>query len=268
MSAVIGMCTGTALVASSYVLSIPIFFETFFMLLVPIARALRVRTGRDYMLFVLAICCGGTVTHSLIAPHPGPLAMAENLHLDLGHITGTGMACELHADAVLLRPEVGGPFGLRRPRAEQGGHGHRGPVAGRGPVLDPAVPPRAGLAPARPGLAIRSGPPASQSTPSPSSSPLSRNQSMAGAAPTPTTTTSAGSTRPSASPTPLTRSTPCTPVTATPQCSPTPLRSCRAPTWRPISTFSPSRMTGIWPCASTCEYVSNSDSLLSIHGRC
>lgn len=73
-----------ALLCSSYVLSIPLFFETFFMLLLPLARALRVRMGRDYMLFVLAICCGGTVTHSLVAPHPGPLAMAENLHLDLG----------------------------------------------------------------------------------------------------------------------------------------------------------------------------------------
>jgi GntP family gluconate:H+ symporter len=82
---------GTALLASSYVLSIPIFFETFFMLLLPIARALRVRTGKDYMLFVLAICCGGTVTHSLVAPHPGPLAMAENLHLDLGHTIVIGV---------------------------------------------------------------------------------------------------------------------------------------------------------------------------------
>jgi len=82
---------GTALLGSSYVLSIPIFFETFFMLLLPIARALRVRTGKDYMLFVLAICCGGTVTHSLVAPHPGPLAMAENLHLDLGHTIVIGI---------------------------------------------------------------------------------------------------------------------------------------------------------------------------------
>ncbi len=82
---------GTALLCSSYVLSIPIFFETFFMLLVPLARALRVRTGKDYMLFVLAICCGGTVTHSLIAPHPGPLAMAENLHLDLGYTIVIGV---------------------------------------------------------------------------------------------------------------------------------------------------------------------------------
>ncbi len=73
-----------ALFASSYLLSIPIFFETFFMLLLPMAKGLRLRTGRNYMLFVLAICCGGTVTHSLVAPHPGPLGMAENLHLDVG----------------------------------------------------------------------------------------------------------------------------------------------------------------------------------------
>jgi gluconate:H+ symporter, GntP family len=82
---------GAALFSSSYVLSIPIFFDTFFMLLLPIARSLRMRTGKNYMLFVLAICCGGTVTHSLVAPHPGPLAMAENLHLDLGQTIVVGI---------------------------------------------------------------------------------------------------------------------------------------------------------------------------------
>lgn len=75
---------GTAIAVSSYVLSIPIFFDTFFMLLLPLARAMRVRMGKDYLLFVMAICCGGTVTHSLVAPHPGPLAMAESLEIDLG----------------------------------------------------------------------------------------------------------------------------------------------------------------------------------------
>jgi len=75
---------GFALFSSSYVLSIPIFFDTFFMLLLPIARALRLRTGRDYLLFVMAICCSGVVTHILIAPHPGPLAVAGTLNLDLG----------------------------------------------------------------------------------------------------------------------------------------------------------------------------------------
>jgi len=73
-----------ALLSSSYVLSMPIFFDTFFMLLIPIARALSLRTGRNYALFVMAICCGALVTHGVIAPHPGPLAMAQNLQIDLG----------------------------------------------------------------------------------------------------------------------------------------------------------------------------------------
>ena len=106
MAAIIGMClmesgaadkvvrrflalfgqkrAGDAIAASSYVMSIPIFFDTFFMLLLPLARALRLRMGKDYLLFVMAICCGGVVTHSLLAPHPGPLAMAETLKIDLG----------------------------------------------------------------------------------------------------------------------------------------------------------------------------------------
>lgn len=75
---------GAALLWSTYILSIPIFFDTMFMLMVPIARALRLRTGRDYTLYVLCICCGGVVTHSLTVPHPGPLAAVANLNLDVG----------------------------------------------------------------------------------------------------------------------------------------------------------------------------------------
>ena len=82
---------GGAIVTSSYIMSIPIFFDTFFMLLLPLARALRIRTGKDYLLYVLAICCAGAVTHSLIAPHPGPLAMAEALRIDLGLSIGVGL---------------------------------------------------------------------------------------------------------------------------------------------------------------------------------
>lgn len=75
---------GLALLVGGYVLGLSIFFDTFFMLLIPLARALRLRTGKDYTLFVLAICCAGAVTHSVVAPHPGPLAMAELLKVDLG----------------------------------------------------------------------------------------------------------------------------------------------------------------------------------------
>jgi gluconate:H+ symporter, GntP family len=75
---------GVALLLSTYVLSVPIFFDTMFMLMVPLAKALRVRTGKDYLLFVLVICAGGVVTHSMTVPHPGPMAMVDNLKVDVG----------------------------------------------------------------------------------------------------------------------------------------------------------------------------------------
>ena len=75
---------GIALLLSTYVLSVPIFFDTMFMLMVPLARALQLRTGKDYLLYVMAVCCGGVITHSMTVPHPGPLAMVENLKIDVG----------------------------------------------------------------------------------------------------------------------------------------------------------------------------------------
>jgi GntP family gluconate:H+ symporter len=75
---------GLALLASTYVLSIPIFFDTMFMLMVPLARALALRTGKNYLLYIMAICCAGVNTHTLTVPHPGPLAMVDALHVDPG----------------------------------------------------------------------------------------------------------------------------------------------------------------------------------------
>ena len=75
---------GLAIVVAGFLLGLPIFFDTFFMLLIPIARALALRTGKNYTLYMLAICCAGAVTHSQVAPHPGPIAMAEILKVDLG----------------------------------------------------------------------------------------------------------------------------------------------------------------------------------------
>lgn len=73
-----------SLLGSGYVLSGPVFFDTVFYLLVPLARAMRVRTGRNYLLFVMSICAGGAVTHTMVPPTPGPLAAAATLGVDLG----------------------------------------------------------------------------------------------------------------------------------------------------------------------------------------
>jgi GntP family gluconate:H+ symporter len=83
---------GFALLISTYVLSVPLFFDTMFMLMAPLAKALRLRTGKDYLLYVLCICCGGVITHSLTVPHPGPIAMVEELKIDVGISIFGGLA--------------------------------------------------------------------------------------------------------------------------------------------------------------------------------
>ena len=71
------------LLASGFVLAIPVFFDTVFYLLMPLGKALWLRTRKHYLLYVLAIVAGGTMAHSLVPPTPGPLFVAGELGVDL-----------------------------------------------------------------------------------------------------------------------------------------------------------------------------------------
>lgn len=80
-----------ALLFSGFLLSIPVFFDTVFYLLVPLARSLWQRTRKDYILYVAAIVAGATTTHTLVPPTPGPLFAAERFGIDLGLMIGVGI---------------------------------------------------------------------------------------------------------------------------------------------------------------------------------
>lgn len=81
-----------ALLLSSFLLSAPVFVDTVFMLLLPLARAMSERTGgKNYLLYVLCIGAGGSVSNGLVPPAPGALVVAEMLHLDLGMTILFGM---------------------------------------------------------------------------------------------------------------------------------------------------------------------------------
>jgi GntP family gluconate:H+ symporter len=75
---------------SGFLLGIPVFFDTVFYLLMPLGKATRIRTGRDYLLYILAIVAGGTMTHSLVPPTPGPLFVANALKIDLAVMIAGG----------------------------------------------------------------------------------------------------------------------------------------------------------------------------------
>jgi gluconate:H+ symporter, GntP family len=74
-----------AFAASSFVLGIPAFFDTVFLLMIPLAKALALRIRRDYTLLVLMTAAGASMAGSLVPPTPGPLflisAMGIPIHM-------------------------------------------------------------------------------------------------------------------------------------------------------------------------------------------
>ena len=92
----------TALMGSGFLLAIPVFFDTVFYLLVPLARSLYKRTGKNYLMYLMAICAGGAITHGLVPPTPGPLTMAATLNLDLGVMILVGGCIALPASVAGL----------------------------------------------------------------------------------------------------------------------------------------------------------------------
>ena len=89
--------TPLALLLTGFVLGIPMFAETVFYLLLPLARANWQRTGGQYLLCVLAIVAGATMTHSLVPPTPGPLFVADALSVDMATMIGCGLVVGLVA---------------------------------------------------------------------------------------------------------------------------------------------------------------------------
>ena len=91
-----------ALMASGWVLGVPVFFDTVFYLLVPLARSLFRRTNRNYLLYVLAIGGGGAITHTLVPPTPGPLVITATLGVDVGLMILIGGLVALPSAAAAL----------------------------------------------------------------------------------------------------------------------------------------------------------------------
>jgi GntP family gluconate:H+ symporter len=90
----------TALMLSGFALSIPVFFDTVFYLLVPLARSLWSRTRKNYVLYLTAIVAGAAITHTLVPPTPGPLLVASALKVNVGLMMMMGMLVGLPTAAL------------------------------------------------------------------------------------------------------------------------------------------------------------------------
>ena len=70
--------------ASSFLLAVPVYFDTVFYLMIPLAKTMGMKTQKNYALYIMTIIAGGTIAHSLVPPTPGPLFVAGELGVSIG----------------------------------------------------------------------------------------------------------------------------------------------------------------------------------------
>ena len=91
-----------AFAGSSFILGVPVFFDSLFLLAIPLVKATWLKLRKNYLLFVLALIAGGTMTHSLVPPTPGPLFVAEELGVNIGTMILVGLAVGVCSSAAGL----------------------------------------------------------------------------------------------------------------------------------------------------------------------
>ncbi len=80
-----------ALSIVGYIVSIPVFCDSAFIILIPLAKALSRQVRISIITCAMALGLGLYVTHSIIPPTPGPVAAAGILNADLGWVILLGL---------------------------------------------------------------------------------------------------------------------------------------------------------------------------------
>lgn len=81
-----------ALAITGYIVSIPIFVDSAFVILYPVAKALAKNGKRSLLTLGVALAGGLVVTHHTVPPTPGPLGVAGLFSVDIGAMLLVGMA--------------------------------------------------------------------------------------------------------------------------------------------------------------------------------
>ncbi|MET7602411.1 gluconate:H+ symporter [Streptomyces avermitilis] len=79
------------------IFGIPVFFDVGIFVLAPIVYAAAKRSGKSILLYCLPLLAGLSMTHAFLPPHPGPVAAAGLLHVQLGWVILMGVVCGLPA---------------------------------------------------------------------------------------------------------------------------------------------------------------------------
>ena len=86
-----------ALGLTAFLLSIPVFFDVTFVILIPLGIAVAKETKRPLAYFAGAIAIGGVSSQTFVPPTPNPLAAAAILNFDLSYIIIAGTVVGLAA---------------------------------------------------------------------------------------------------------------------------------------------------------------------------
>lgn len=80
-----------AMAITGYIVAIPIFVDSAFIILSPLAKALSKKTGKSIVALAIALAGGAVVIHSAVPPTPGPLGVAGIFDIDIGWMIISGM---------------------------------------------------------------------------------------------------------------------------------------------------------------------------------
>jgi gluconate transporter len=84
-----------ALLVAAYLVGLPIFFEVGFIILAPLVWSLARESKRSLLFYGMPVAAALSATHSLVPPHPAPVAAAQLLGADMGRIILYGVAVSL-----------------------------------------------------------------------------------------------------------------------------------------------------------------------------
>lgn len=71
-------------ILSSFFLTIPVFVDTVIFLMMPLAKAMGMRLGKNYLLLALSVIAGAVMANSYVPPSPGPLFLIGALNVPIG----------------------------------------------------------------------------------------------------------------------------------------------------------------------------------------
>lgn len=95
-----------ALMLTGFFVGIPIFLDVGFIILIPVVYALARDTGRSLLFYAIPLLAGLAVTHTMVPPTPGPVAVADILGAEIGWVILFGLIVGLPS-AVIAGPLFG-----------------------------------------------------------------------------------------------------------------------------------------------------------------